>query len=716
VTRLAVAVLCAIGIGISAAAGPGDLVLGAKHAAVEFETVRISKPDGSVVTLRVPRGRPLTLLGSGGGTVLRPQTPDTDRELGLRDPRPAAGAQAGARPDLTPGGGRVSLRAPTGRVDSRVRLSHPYLGTRTIEADLGAMTRGATAAAAPDRRALDDLRDPVVAGDGLAERRAGRGWRPDGDSGKDGGYVLDEFIVLEPGDGWDGPTEEPPPVGEPGDRGYDAKAIARWDVVPYQTITDDFTIGVVAFHINGIEQVLFSVNKGPWAPVKKMQLNPRTNVWEYCVTLRPSLFKKDGPVEVRAVATPKGAGVPRLLEGLPLYLDPAGDFNSRVAYVSPTGNDSLGDGTKSKPFQTIEKACSAIQSKYGYIDGGTVFLMPGDYAAPNGTFSARQTWVTITTAPGVARSAARIVSRGRPKIDLIRFHNLTFVPTQTSLLEGYVDYNRSLWLDGVHVAGSGRYDGLYQVTQRYTPYITDCIYSDVMDGPMGAQLLRNSTIQRIGSDAFQNAHFVCNTVVRDIDRGATGAHPDVYQIYSPNVSVDNRILYNVHATECKSQGLFLAAVPSGEAYTNIAIVNTVIEIEGFANQIHSTAEHIILQNCTFPQGTFVWRTHDVRNIAVTGSVFAKMSCQNADLPTLLSRAHFEDNHYIDANGYGAIAPGGGATDGPAHFTSDTDYRPAPGSPLLARLRDGSPAADALGVARPSPAAVGALEPGTDPDR
>src|SRR6185436_2472821 len=85
--------------------------------------------------------------------------------------------------------------------------------------------------------------------------------------------------TLTPGTGFSGPTTQPPVQGT--GAGSDAKAIARWDVVPYQTFDTTLNIGVVAFHINDIAKVAFSVNGGPWTDVSQMTLNPETNVVEY---------------------------------------------------------------------------------------------------------------------------------------------------------------------------------------------------------------------------------------------------------------------------------------------------------------------------------------------------------------------------------------------------------------------------------------------------
>src|SRR3569832_656361 len=59
------------------------------------------------------------------------------------------------------------------------------------------------------------------------------------------------------------------------------QTIARWDEVPYQTFTGTLPVGVVAFHIGGVDRVVFSVNGGPSATVRAMTRNTITDVWEY---------------------------------------------------------------------------------------------------------------------------------------------------------------------------------------------------------------------------------------------------------------------------------------------------------------------------------------------------------------------------------------------------------------------------------------------------
>jgi hypothetical protein len=84
--------------------------------------------------------------------------------------------------------------------------------------------------------------------------------------------------LIQPGTGFTGPTVPDPTVQnvDPTRAGYNESAIANWDVVPYQTFSGQFNVGVAAFQMNGIKEVDFSVNGGAWTKVTQMTLNPQT--------------------------------------------------------------------------------------------------------------------------------------------------------------------------------------------------------------------------------------------------------------------------------------------------------------------------------------------------------------------------------------------------------------------------------------------------------
>src|SRR5690606_14239909 len=97
--------------------------------------------------------------------------------------------------------------------------------------------------------------------------------------------------ALQPGAGFTAATAQPGHIGT--GLGADAKAIARWNVVPRQDFAGRFEVGVVAFHMAGIDRVSFSVNGGDWVDVHEPTLNPRTDTIEYWATLDAADFGSD---------------------------------------------------------------------------------------------------------------------------------------------------------------------------------------------------------------------------------------------------------------------------------------------------------------------------------------------------------------------------------------------------------------------------------------
>src|SRR5262249_44082665 len=154
------------------------------------------------------------------------------------------------------------------------------------------------------------------------------------------------------------------------------------------------TVGVVAFHIAGIEKVSFSLDGGTWLDVRSMTLNPQTGVWEYSATIDTSDFTTDRPIELRAIAYPNaaapqaagtgaypGGGDPRVLDSLFLYMDAGAAQVPNVAYCSPSGSDTTGNGTQANPFASPWRAAKSIETAAGgNADGGIVYMGAGSYA------------------------------------------------------------------------------------------------------------------------------------------------------------------------------------------------------------------------------------------------------------------------------------------------------------------------------------------------
>lgn len=599
------------------------------------------------------------------------------------------------------GSGERALRSEA-QGNDRVTMSHPVLGT--LEVELAGNDLARIVPRVSQR--------PAVAGDDPNQWRTGRAWAPnneDDDTGRNLGYLMaGDFVVLEPGGGWDGPTDEPPPVGEPQMPGYDAKAIARWDVVPYQTITEDFHIGVVAFHINGIEEVLFSVNKGPWVPVKKMQLNPRTGVWEYTVVLRPELFEEDGLIEVRAVAVPRGAGVPRLLAGpisktgehsIFLNSNYHGTWGAGEVYVSPSGSDSTGDGSRENPFATIWRGMQIVGT--GNADGLTVYLEAGEYEFGGGTHPIPKTsrgWVTIKPAPGVQRDEVILIGGGRFRTTLVRFKDLTFDHTDNVGSIGRYDaLEPAIWLDNISATALRRTEELVSGQHFAAAYMTGCTVTGYRDGAEGMQLVRNVQLHKLGSDAFGDSGLVLNSSVRDI-RVPDGEtfHPDVYQFSGNNASRDNTIVYGLLATNVDAQGIFADDLFQ---INNSAFVNVFVSATGGAKSQWKDviSDHLLLWHVTILGQSFTWRTPHIGNLSVVGCIWEKVEASLSDA----QQAGFAHNHFIDIHSYGATAYGTDISYGV--ITDETR------GVLHHRVRRPLVPADIVGATRPFPASVGAHE-------
>lgn len=458
--------------------------------------------------------------------------------------------------------------------------------------------------------------------------------------------------------------------------GADARAIARWDVVPFQSFSGEMNVGVVAFHVNGIDRVEFSANGGAWVSTSQMRLNPQTGVYEYWATIRANEFP-DGVVEVRATAYPT-RGVARTLDGLKLYANSRGTLEQRIRWATVAGNDATGDGTQARPFRSIYRAMQSLSQSGGATgaDHGVVMLGAGEYEykRPNGTQTPVSTnvWITVQAAPGVNRDAVSIVSaaggqsNGGMNTKLVRLKNVTL----RGMLDTVTPLEDYLWLDGVKHAGAGVLDPTtYFVNAWWTGiFATDCLSTNVINGFVGANLVRNCVIDRYFNDAFPGCMAVINCTVKN-GTGGIGAngyayHSDVWQERSPSTA-ENVVLYGITATEnCNQQGVFSRT----DGHRDVAIVNCSFNLAGYPNQSQwrTRSNHLVVLNNTFLGAPFCLGVSDT-NTSVSGilgsrnTAFRNNAFQwvNLDDPTHLTgpgyptyesiRASvvFENNHFIN---------------------------------------------------------------------
>ena len=534
--------------------------------------------------------------------------------------------------------------------------------------------------------------------------------------------------ILMPGNGWAGPIGSLNAIGQPSQDGYDATAIARWDVVPFQAFGGTFEVGVLAFHMAGIDRVEFAVDGGPWVAVDEMSLNPRTNVYEYWVSLDASLHDSDGPVEVRAIAYPN-VGVPRVLSGeitddsilngmhsMRLVSYPAGLPDVFEVFVdSSNGQDAGATGDRGSPFSTIKAAMNFAAAGNGDLSNVTISLLPGRYIGPDGTAQTGDSWVTIQAADGVDSEDVVLIGRARPKANYVRLSGLSIeAQTNTTIFEGWVDYDRFVWFDDVHLFGDSRADDTRYFTRRYHEFVTNSSYTDLPNGPGGALIVRNTTVDRIRSDAYSNSLLIVNSSVDDIDRLDSGDHPDVYQIYSPNERVTNRIVYGLRATNARSQGVFLGGIQNNFV-DDLAFVNTLIEIPpdaGFKTQWMVPASHILFINSAFVEHSFFWRVEDLDNIFITASIFSAMKTYDVDADRVLSNITAFQNHFEFPDSYGSIVPGTNNTFGPDIFIDreGDNYKPTGLSVLVRPDLESSLPNDIFNMSRYPIAAVGPIQP------
>jgi len=435
--------------------------------------------------------------------------------------------------------------------------------------------------------------------------------------------------LLLPGTGFTGPTPQPPAEGTADQQGYDEMAIARWDVVPYQTFDKTMNVGVVAFDIASIDRVEFSVNGGRPVPVKSMTLNPETGVVEYWATLDASKFTADGAIEVRAVAYPK-VGVPRVLAG-PIdgsTTDTSGNYSIFLytnahglgrapapIYVDGTaGNDTVGTGSASAPYQTLTKAADTAQS------GGTIIVASaGRYHLDQGARYAfrkmNDHWITIRAADGLLPSDVVVDINTRPRIGMLHWVGITFDTSHGG--QYYNDSDEYTWWDHVIYTDFNGFDDNQLV---YNPirtsartYVSDSQFHDCVYGPANFDLVRNTTSSHIGGDVWQNSRIVINSTVDRVGGRTDGWHADVLQLFG---NPDNNIYYNLTATNVvNGQGIFTdkTGVTEGVGYRNIAYVNFNLKVvPGITNldighmQFSSWNTNVLFRNVT-SDGRLIFR-------------------------------------------------------------------------------------------------------------
>ena len=550
---------------------------------------------------------------------------------------------------------------------------------------------------------------------------------------------------------------------------YAYTPIARWDVVPYQRIEagDTYNLGIIAFskaHINRVEiNISGQGYSGPRTQtLTSMTYNSRTNVYEYWFALAGSYFSGSGLFSVDAIVYGED-GDSRTLDTLFLNTNGGGGLSKLEAWVSLTGSDGTGIVSNSSyPFRTIAGAINAIQAiNGGKSDGGIIYLNEGTHSFSGAIANTSTEWLTITKAAGASKSGT-IIDTGIPSLNHLKVDGLTLKSkgfNQRILTESAVN----LWVNDCDIIGSGRWVALSNPIEHGSLYCTNSYIYDCDRGFAQVSMVRGTTLEKLGNDAFANSQFLVNVTVNNIHNGTTGWHSDAYQVHTTGVPpAENRIIYNFRGTDLHISGLF-ARSDAGPSVNN-AFVNVFFEMrEPFSVNESNTPvfdtwdmyhiwDHLLIWHCTLPISNTSFPDQAI-NSSFIGNVMRQYIDYTTDQgnpvvanaePSNSSNNEFLYNHimhiwgvtpsaspsaYDIAQGaplphwYAAMpdsSPSGSVTTGASVVdlsdpSSETFGAPLVGSVLIDRIPFATIPADINGNPRDSKPDVGAFEGGSQPN-
>lgn len=149
---------------------------------------------------------------------------------------------------------------------------------------------------------------------------------------------MGEIKGVTSGTGFSGVFADEIAIGDAGVAGHKYKPISRWTEFPFQLYREGDTeqpllegtsdpdhlyFGIMAYHAEGIKEVEFFLNGGDGVKVTEQEINPYTNLPEYCVRLNKAdiINPKDSDetsnneftnnMELRAIVRPN-SGIPRI--------------------------------------------------------------------------------------------------------------------------------------------------------------------------------------------------------------------------------------------------------------------------------------------------------------------------------------------------------------------------------------------------------------------
>ncbi len=228
------------------------------------------------------------------------------------------------------------------------------------------------------------------------------------------------------------PTATPAQVGTAG-KGFNSQCFGRWDVVERQLVpSGGMKIGLLAFHINGIDKVEVAANGGAWIEATEWTRDATTGYWRYWFTVEPGTLTDGDEIVLRARLYPKTRGLCRVMQddsqdttrtrtgagNLTLFANGGGSLSDDegTLYCSASATYGAGDGSLGNPFrhpnEAFEKLRTDFSSDVTQANGWRVVCLTRGVYNVHRSWGFQITnvtrWVTVTKAAGLAREDVRL--------------------------------------------------------------------------------------------------------------------------------------------------------------------------------------------------------------------------------------------------------------------------------------------------------------------
>jgi hypothetical protein len=364
---------------------------------------------------------------------------------------------------------------------------------------------------------------------------------------------------------------------------------ARWTTVPFQRFgTDTIEVGVMAWHLDGIQKGTFSVNGGAGqdVTVRSWEKQRADHIWCYVLTIDLTQ-EVDGLLTVDCTVTADDvAETTYALEQLKLVNNNGGTVTQQTVWIANDGNDSTGDGTEEAPYLTVYKGVDRLRDD-GNMDGGIIYCKAGTYSYGTYSFPVPtandQEWCYIMPAPGLTKADVSFTGTATEgcRVKAQCFRDITFVTHPSSFRLGPRNARGGttyLWHDDCAFTPAPDANGhAVDVAVAYNIewtniYGTDLYieYSRYVFEGVPWLLARGCNIYRAGERPIRNAHCVVNCQFIETQRPTlqgSWSHPNLYET---TTGVTNVILQHI-----RDRGGLLGFIQSSSTLTRIAIVDVV---------------------------------------------------------------------------------------------------------------------------------------------